>query len=603
MRILTFFFIAPLIVCGQGIITTVAGNGGLGNSGNGGPATSANLGNPKGVAVDKAGNIYIADSLFDVVRKVDSSGTISAFAGTGPGGPLGDGGPATSASMHLDGQHLGLAVDSAGNVYITDSGNSRVRKVDTSGTITTFAGSSTNGLGGYSGDGGPAASAQLNNPNGLAIDSAGNLYIADLGNHRIRKVDTTGKISTIAGVGFVTGSDTGDGGPAMAAELSGPTDVAVDNQGNVYIADGEETRVVNSAGVINSAAQANGFGSCTPSPSPVAGIPVNSLGLATDSAGDLFIADYYAGCVHELSNGTVTTVAGGGSNLNGDGGLATDAAFMPVAVAVDGSGNLYIAEGSVVRKVSASGSSTGPTGSVPSISANGIVNGASFQPGLVIGSWATIQGSSFSTTTGEWDVVNGQLPTSVNGVSVNVGPLPAYVYYVSPGQINFIVPGGISTGPQPVTVTNSAGTSAAVNATVGDYGPAFFGWPNNQVVATRQDFSYAVANGTFAGTTTVPAKPGDTIILWGTGFGPTTPPATTGFETTAGVTFNTTTLPTVTVDNVSATVYGAALAPGFAGLYQVAIQVPESLGNGNWTVVATIGGVSSPSGMVLTVQQ
>jgi uncharacterized protein (TIGR03437 family) len=121
-------------------------------------------------------------------------------------------------------------------------------------------------------------------------------------------------------------------------------------------------------------------------------------------------------------------------------------------------------------------------------------------------------------------------------------------------------------------------------------------------VATRQDFSLAVANGTFAGTTNTPAKPGDTIILWGTGFGPTNPTAPQGEATPGGATYSTAN-PSVEINNVSATVYGAALAPGFAGLYQVAIQVPTTLGNGTWPVVATIGGVQSPSGMVLTVQQ
>jgi uncharacterized protein (TIGR03437 family) len=175
------------------------------------------------------------------------------------------------------------------------------------------------------------------------------------------------------------------------------------------------------------------------------------------------------------------------------------------------------------------------------------------------------------------------------------------VYYVSPGQINFIVP-DVSSGSQQVVVKNSAGTSVAFTVTISTLGPALFPWPDNQVVATRQDFSLAAKAGTFAGATTVPAKPGDTIILWGTGFGPTTPAAPGGEETPSDTTYSTSTLPTVTIDNVSATVYGAALAPGFAGLYQVAIQVPTSLGNGDWPIVASIGGVSSPSGMVLTVQ-
>jgi uncharacterized protein (TIGR03437 family) len=194
------------------------------------------------------------------------------------------------------------------------------------------------------------------------------------------------------------------------------------------------------------------------------------------------------------------------------------------------------------------------------------------------------------------------LPTTVDGVSVTVGGQPAYVYYISPGQINFVVP-DVGTGSQQVIVTNAAGSSAAFTATVNSFGPAFFPWPNNQVVATRQDFSLAAKNGTFAGATTVPAKPGDTIILWGTGFGPTTPSAPVGEETPSDKTYSTSTLPMVTIDNIAATVYGAALAPGFAGLYQVAIQVPNSLGNGDWPVIASIGGVSSPSGMVLAVQK
>jgi uncharacterized protein (TIGR03437 family) len=222
----------------------------------------------------------------------------------------------------------------------------------------------------------------------------------------------------------------------------------------------------------------------------------------------------------------------------------------------------------------------------------------------VPGSWATIQGVNLSAVIDTWDnfIVNGRLPTTVDGVSVNVGGQAAYIYYVSPGQINFIAP-EVPAGSQPVVVKNSTGTSSPSMLTVGTYGPAFFPWPNNQVVATRQDFSLAAKNGTFAGDTTVPAKPGDTIILWGTGFGPTNPAPGQGEETPGNATYSTSTLPTVTIDNLSATVYGAALAPGFAGLYQVAIQVPTSLGNGDWPIVASIGGVSSPSGTVLTVQQ
>jgi uncharacterized protein (TIGR03437 family) len=240
----------------------------------------------------------------------------------------------------------------------------------------------------------------------------------------------------------------------------------------------------------------------------------------------------------------------------------------------------------------------------PTISANGLVNGASFQPGIVANSLATIFGASLTTFTDTWDsgIVDGQFPTMVDDVTLTVGGLPAYPDYISPGQINFVVP-DVAPGPQDVIVTNSVGSSAAFSAMVSQYGPAFFGWPNNQVVATRQDFSLAAQAGTFPGVTTVPAAPGDVIILWGVGFGPTTPTPPTGVETPSDQLYSASSLPTVTVNNIPATVYGAALAPGFAPLYQVAIQVPTSLADGNWQVLASIGGVTSPAGMVLTVQQ
>jgi uncharacterized protein (TIGR03437 family) len=232
-----------------------------------------------------------------------------------------------------------------------------------------------------------------------------------------------------------------------------------------------------------------------------------------------------------------------------------------------------------------------------------VLNGASSQTGIVPGSFAAIYGTNLSPVTDNWNnfIVAGKLPTMVDGVSVTVGGLPAYLSYVSPGQINFIVP-EVGSGAEQVVVTNSIGTGSAFAATAASYDPEFFPWPNNQVVATHQDYSLAAKDGTF-GVTTVPAKPGDVIILWGTGFGPTTPAVSTGVETPADTTYSTSTPPTVTLNNVSVKVYGAALAPSFAGLYQVAIQVPASMGDGDWPIVAVINGVSSPAGMVLTVQQ
>lgn len=243
------------------------------------------------------------------------------------------------------------------------------------------------------------------------------------------------------------------------------------------------------------------------------------------------------------------------------------------------------------------------SGGLPSISQNGVVNGAGFQTGIVPNSWATIFGANLASATDDWSksIVNGQFPTVLDGVTVTIGGKPAYIYYVTPGQLNVLVP-DVSSGQVQVTVTNSGGTSTAFTVTSSLYGPAFFPWPNNQPVATRQDFSLAAKNGTFAGAATVPAKPGDIIILWGTGFGPTVPSAPVGVAVPSGSTYSTATLPAVTINNVPATVFGAALAPGFAGLYQVAIQVPSSIADGDWPIQATIGGVPSPTGVVLSVR-
>jgi uncharacterized protein (TIGR03437 family) len=242
-------------------------------------------------------------------------------------------------------------------------------------------------------------------------------------------------------------------------------------------------------------------------------------------------------------------------------------------------------------------------GNNPTIDAGGIVNGASFQPGIVPGSWLTIKGSNLAPKTDTWDnaIVNGVLPTTLDGVSVTVGSKPAYVYFISPGQINVQAP-DVGTGPVPVTVTTPSGTSSALTADVVAQAPAFFLWPGNQAVATRQDASLAVKNGTFAGAATVAAKPGDVLILWGTGFGPTTPTVVAGIQVPGDKLYSTNPV-SIKIGTAEAQVFGAALSPGFAGLYQVAIQVPASMADGDYSLKATVSGVSSPDGVTLSVKK
>ena len=332
-------------------ITTIAGTGQAGYSGDGGQAISAKLDSPDGVAVDGQGNAYIADLRNGRVRKVSRDGTITTFAGTGTWGSSGDGGLATSAQ--LNGPE-GVAVDGQGNVYIADRENYRVRKVTPGGTITTFAGG---GKPGFLGDGGLATLATLRRPSGVAVDGQGNVYIADRDNSRVRKVSPGGTITTFAGTdkeGFA-----GDGGPANSALLYRPDGVAVDGSGNVYIADTFNNRVrkVSPGGTISTFA---GTGACSAAGDgglATAARVCQPRGVAVDRQGNVYIADTNSSRVRKVSpGGTITTFAGTGSCGSGigNGGPATAAELCgPSGVAVDAQGNVYIVETirSRVRKV------------------------------------------------------------------------------------------------------------------------------------------------------------------------------------------------------------------------------------------------------------
>jgi len=322
-------------------INTVAGGATAGPAGDGGAATNAELSTPEGAAVDAFGNLFIADAANNRIRKVAVGGVITTVAGTGAAGSLGDGGAATAAELNSP---IAVTLDASGNLFIADAANNRVRKVGVNGLITTVAG---NGTQGFSGDGGPATSAELYLPFGVAVDAFGNLFIADFHNSRIRKVGTNGLITTVAGTN-VSGFS-GDGSPAINAELHFPYDVALDPSGNLLIADYGNNRIrrVGTNGIITTVAGTNSGGSSGDGGVAVRAQLNSPAGVAVDASGGFFITDYGNNRVRRVgTNGIITTIAGNGhAGFSGDGGAATNAQMQhPLHPAVDAAGDLFFAD-------------------------------------------------------------------------------------------------------------------------------------------------------------------------------------------------------------------------------------------------------------------
>ena len=347
--IFTFLFTCFVLNSNSQIITTFAGTGVVGSSGNGGPATSALLSNPQAICTDNAGNLYIADHDNHVVRVVNSLGIISIFAGTGVSGYSGDGGPATSAQLAFP---FGLCKDNVGNIYISDHVQNVIRKVTPAGIITTIAGT---GSIGFSGDGGSALLAQFYSINGIAIDNSGNLYAADFGNNRIRKINSSGIITTVAGSNFTLLLE--DGGPAIQATLNSPTGVCVDNLGNFYIADVGNCRIrkVDASGIITTFAGSSVGYSGDGGPAINARLSFPYF-VYSDNSGNIYISDTQNGALRVVkSAGIINKVAGTGvQGYTGDGGPAILARLSyPEGMAIDNSGNIYIACYTVIRKIGA----------------------------------------------------------------------------------------------------------------------------------------------------------------------------------------------------------------------------------------------------------
>ena len=564
-------------------ISTYAGNYTGGFAGDGSAASSAELYSPFSVAVDKSGNVYIADQFNNRVRKV-SGGTISTVAGNGTSGYTGDAAAATSAELS---DPEGIAIDSAGNLYISDTSNSVVRKVSTSGTISTIAGNFTSGAG-YSGDGAAATSANLYHPSGIVVDSKGRIFIADSTNNIVRVVTTDGNINTFAGNYGGGAGFTGDGGPATSARLNNPEGLALDSAGNLYIADGNNNRIRKVSatdGTISTVVGSSTLGGFGGDGGLATKARLNTpKGLAIDSVGNIYIADTYNSRIRVVSPaGVINTVAGyATTGSGGDGQLATTASlYFPSGVAVDTvSKNVYVVDNqnNVVRLLTAI-----PT--LPTVFSNGVVSASAFGtlPGVAPGSWIEIYGTNLSVDARGWgsaDFSGVNAPTSLDGTSVMVGGQPAYVDYISTGQVNAQVPSSVTAGSQPVVVTTPYGASSAFTVNVsatqpGVLAPASFVVGGKQYVAAlfSDGVTFVAPPGAIPGVTSRQAKPGEVITIYGVGFGMVTPNIPAGQIVQQS---NTVAFPvTFSFGGTAAISNYSGLAPTQVGLYQFNVAVPN----------------------------
>jgi uncharacterized protein (TIGR03437 family) len=622
MRIRFIEFIAIIFLAvgycrGQGIISTVAGNvnsASCSSTANSGPALSTCMA-PSGIAMDKQGNLYISDGQSFKIRKVDKSGNATTVAGS-TFGYGGDGGPATSAQLLLTGgspSFAGLALDSAGNIYISDQKNCAIRKVTVAtGIITTVAGTGPNSCG-YAEDGVPAKSTSLFYPNGIALDTAGNLYIADGLSNRVRKVDaSSGIISTVAGNGDALYE--GDGVQATTTGVVSPAGVTFDSKGNLYISESDRIRKVDTSGIITTLAGATTavqtYGSSGDGGPAKAALLDGPLGLVVDTAGDIYIADNQNLRVRKINTAGIISefagVFGPVSTPPGDGGPATSAYLgNPLGLLLDSAGDLYISTTEQrVRLV------TAPPPPAPAVSSSGIVSASAFGgfKDVAPGSWIEIYGSNLASDTRSWessDFKGVNAPTELDGTSVSIGRQAAFIDFISPAQVDALVPSNLGTGPQQITVKTAGGTTASVDITVNAVQPGLLAPPSFKIggvqyaVALFSDGTYVLPEGAISGITSRPAKPGDEIVLYGVGFGPVTPNIPAGqivqqsnalassFEMSLG--------------SLRVTPAYAGLAPNYVGLYQFNITVPSGAATGPVPLTFSVDGVSGTQTLAIAI--
>jgi len=581
-------------------ISTIAGNGSAGYSGDGGKATAAALDDPRGIVTDPAGNVYFCDRENHAVRKVDLNGNITTVAGTGVPGYNGDNIPGTKAQLNTPWR---VTIDPAGNLYIADSVNDRIRKLAPNGIITTVAGS---GSAGYSGDGGPATSATLRIPEQAELDVFGNLYIADTGNNVIRKVDTNGMITTVAGTGFGAGignqtgngAYSGDGGPATKANLNLPVSIALDPAGNIWISDQSNNviRQVNTSGVISTIAGIYNRYGYSGDGGPAAQATFNTpAGIARDAAGNVYVTDAGNDVLRVLlPDGTIGSAAGNGkTGFAGDGGPATSAEMNSLRqVAVGTYGDVYIADSfnNRIRKLTPTSIAVGQT-----------VNAAANTLVVAANTWIAVRGTNLAPagdirTWQTSDFLNGQMPTSLDGVSVTINGVSAYVSYISPAQVNALTPPGLQAGVAQVQVTNNGQQSAIVGVQLQSYSPTFFTFNGAYIAALHADGTILAPASLYPGLS-VPAQRGEIVALYGNGFGPVSTAVSPGSLQQSGTL---PVMPVVTVGGTQTTLTFAGLVS--PGLYQFNVVIPSNAASGDNAVIATYAGLSTQPGALVPVQ-
>ena len=536
-----------------GILTTVAGNGSCGFSGDSGPAANAQLYGPVAVAVDSNGNIFVEEYRNNRIRRVSRDGIITTVAGDGTRGFSGDGGPAAGAHLRVDCDNTvcgGIAVDSHGNVFFSDAGNNRVRRISVDGIITTVAG---NGSYGFPSDGGQATSTSVSIPRGIAVDSADNLFIAEEG--RIRKVSPDGNITTVAGgIPFgVRRGFSGDGGLATNARLSWPVGLAVDTAGNLLIAD-------------------PGFN------------------FEVGDAGDDPSVDHRIRKV--APDGTITTLAGNGSHgFSGDGGAAMTAAFDgPIGVAVDGRGNVYVADvGNGVIRILRPATSSALIGAVVDAASQ---HAGPISPGKIVVIYGAGLGPSQLIQN---QPKNGQIGAELSDTTVTFNGIAAPILYTSATQVAAIVPYAISGSTGRVEVSYQGRVSADFSVPVAITAPNVF-------TLNQAGWGQAAALNAADGTVNSPVNPVKIrgyISIYATGEGQTTPSGVDG-----KLANSTPTHPLLqvaaSVGGIPATVqYAGGVSGQIAGLIQVNIQIPDGVEPGGYVpVVLQVGSASTTPGAV-----